>query len=74
MSDLRPCPFCGGEAVLSFTSGSDERCGYNFNANIHCSWCRALVSVATLHDAQGWCKESREAVGRRAELAWNRRA
>ena len=70
MNKLKPCPFCGGKPTLSFTSGSDERYGYNFSAVIRCC---VELRVGTLQDKNGWCAEGQESVGERAAVKWNTR-
>lgn len=60
--ELKPCPFCGGEAVLeSFT----VRKGYE--AVIHCNGsCLANMPTITF--------ETEEEANKRAVDTWNRRA
>lgn len=74
MSDLKPCPFCGGKPLdPEVSSGSDERCGYNFNVVVECGSCGVTVTTASKQDKAGWCIESpQDAITRAVEL-WNRR-
>lgn len=65
MSELKPCPFCGGEAVVISASIS----GVFF---IQCKSCPAMIgrktkTISTLYGKEYF--ETREA----AEIAWNMR-
>lgn len=62
MSELLPCPFCGGEANPPQKSGGgDERNGYNFLMTIRCRQCRASISRESSQDKSGWCNDSGQA-------------
>ena len=66
MDELKPCPFCGGNAVVISAPIS----GVWF---IQCKTCTAMIGrktkvVSTMHGKSYF--ETREA----AEIAWNRRA
>ena len=62
MSELKPCPFCGGEAVLE---PYKSRKGYE--ASIQCNGGCILHMVTITYDTE---EEAIEAV----TTAWNRRA
>ena len=60
MSDLKPCPFCGGESMLVNTVALAERC-----KSVMCMRCKAKVNNFSSYSDE-----------RSAELAieaWNRR-
>ncbi len=73
MSDLKPCPFCGGPAKgPRKIGGSDERSGYNYVMCIECATCGVTISRSSLADKKGWCIDK----GRAKEFVtetWNRR-
>lgn len=63
MSNLKPCPFCGGEAVRADCVG----CGY---LQIRCSKCLAIVTVTLAdRDSLAAIKKDEE----RLIANWNRR-
>lgn len=66
MSELKPCPFCGGEAYARFDNTGKGSFGY---ASIECKKCGAVPYVHQVYS--GLSKE--EAVKGVAE-AWNNRA
>lgn len=70
---LKTCPFCGSEARASVQGGDSEVNGYNFNAIIRCTNCKASVGVRSKEDKNGWCIESSGITKERAIKAWNRR-
>jgi Lar family restriction alleviation protein len=59
MENLKPCPFCGGEAIIS---GSEEQTAYF----VSCTTCDAQTAVITSAD-YGKVKE-------KAAATWNNRA
>lgn len=60
---LKPCPFCGGQAILWYGTGSN---GELYSAGIECSKCQASVPQLWRSDLETAQAEVRE--------AWNRRA
>jgi hypothetical protein len=73
MPSLLPCAHCGGSAKIDRTSGHDERSGYNFDTTIQCMKCPASVTVGSLRDSGGWCKDNTRDAEIRATAAWNTR-
>ena len=71
---LLPCPFCGGEAHVTKTGGSDERMGYCATWVVHCMSCSARVSCRDTTDENGWSNAEEGETKSRAIAAWNRRA
>jgi len=67
---LKPCPFCGGEAIEARES-RDERFGYCGINVIRCKDCPAMVRVSDPQGPNGWAERSGmpEAI-----TAWNTRA
>lgn len=68
--ELRPCPFCGGEARLS---GATVSCGHNdifYVAQVRCMECVAMVEEA---DRPSGRDGKSAAVDAAAIDAWNRR-
>lgn len=67
MADLKPCPFCGGEAELYRMKRDGRKVMgiYHMIATIKCTGCTAQVSQA------GYCEE--RAIKNAANM-WNRRA
>lgn len=57
--DLKPCPFCGGEAYIAYAP-----CDYNC-WSVVCRNCGAMV------EAQGW--KGMDDTESNAVAAWNRR-
>lgn len=39
MSELKPCPFCGGEAAVSICTGGDDESGYYAIHSASCTNC-----------------------------------
>lgn len=71
--ELKPCPFCGGEAVLS-EHRRDERYGYNTDYLIQCGTCGASAGGTTKKDKQGWADDPK-LIGRQETIErWNTRA
>ena len=60
VNDLKPCPFCGGKAIL-YVIGGD----YGTNSYVYCVKCHSRGSLKTSYDLD-IAKES-------AMQAWNRR-
>ena len=60
MSELKPCPFCGGKAEIE-----DWKIGYESGTTIICCDCKACISESVV-DGDGWHY--------RAITKWNRRA
>ena len=61
MIDLKPCPFCGGEAYYTLNSDSDWEC--------RCFDCGASVKVYGREFTPGRLKKDRKTV----IMKWNRR-
>lgn len=64
MSDLKPCPFCGSEAVLNHSHMITATGQYL--ANVKCSECGIASRVV-------WSTDSPEEAVKEAIEAWNRR-
>ena len=60
MTELKPCPFCGGKAVLSHKTEWDEKCSY-----VYCTTC----SIRTA----GVPVSSEYSSDEKAVKVWNRR-
>lgn len=71
MADLKPCPFCGGDAGCNRRSG-DERDGYADLVTIFCTGCGVRVAASGDTSKGGYADNS--TVYERAIGAWNRRA
>ena len=74
---LKPCPFCGGEAVFAVESYKSSHRDIGFNFTILCSGCHtrlpAEYSLTAKLDAQGCILITSD--GRKSAAdAWNRRA
>ena len=72
MEELKPCPFCGGEAKLFVTSnGVCVKCTEEFSMGCGCQtdW----YEDVTAFGCDGWRKRESCAV-EKAIFAWNRRA
>ena len=69
--DLKPCPFCGSEAIQAFTKGRYGAFGY-----IKCTMCDGQSKTTSLIDAREF-KEENEFWDQKAWLgvivAWNTR-
>ena len=73
---LKPCPFCGGEAVFAVRSNKSSHHDVGFDFTILCSGCQtrlpAEYSLTAELDAQGYIITTSD--GRKAAAeAWNRR-
>lgn len=73
---LKPCPFCGGEAVFVITTHSSSHHDVRFNFSIQCSGCYTRLpkdySLTLRLDTDGNILTTSD--GRKsAEEAWNRR-
>lgn len=66
---LKPCPFCGGEAAVSF-SGSFERGGY---IHVRCTRCKASVGAGYYHGEPPKINLAETDLGRKAVSVWNNR-
>ena len=64
MSDLKPCPFCGGEA-----KDVVKRKRRIFEAFVQCRKCNAKSGVMLTEPFEKWNRAMEEAIE-----AWNRRA
>lgn len=69
MSELKNCPFCGGEAFLATVEHSEESRpnGYRFHSQVMCRKCQASCGTTGFD-------ETKEIADRKAIAAWNRRA
>lgn len=69
MSELKPCPFCGGRAFVATVEHSVESRpnGYRFHGQIMCERCQAAAGTT------GFDLTYEEAT-KKATDAWNRRA
>lgn len=65
MDNLKPCPFCGGEAVLNH--GHMITATGQYLANVKCSECGIATRVV-------WSTDSPEEAVKEAIEAWNKRA
>ena len=71
MSELKPCPFCGGEAKLekstrAFVGGKSTKCSL-----VHCSKCNARTAKFDITD---YGRSSHSLAARLDAIeAWNRR-
>ena len=65
MSELKPCPFCGGDADVKYVGNDHTK---KRAVHIGCSTvgCTVEIRVAALKFSHDWCEE--KAVGR-----WNTR-
>ena len=71
---LLPCPFCGGApSEPKEEGGSNEQSGYNFTIRIACTGCAASIQRGSVHDKNGWCNDTGQALAS-AIAAWNLRA
>ncbi len=68
MDELKPCPFCGGEAEL-LRDGNGTWGGYKIYCNGE--YCTAMMSSFTFREGD---KEAEEVDRKTIIEAWNRRA
>lgn len=71
MTDLLPCPFCGGKPRVSSRT-QDERMGYCRVVRIECA-CGVGLSVVDSTDKNGWSNAKAGETETRARLKWNTR-
>ena len=78
MAELKPCPFCGGEATFSINATKSGNGQVGFEFSIRCSRCNATVPRAKQSVCLSmWADGSINLVddGRgKAAAAWNERA
>lgn len=60
MFELKPCPFCGGEALLE-----ESRARKGFEACVSCTGCLVMMPTITF--------DTQEDANEKAMRAWNRR-
>lgn len=65
MAELKPCPFCGGEAEEKYIRRKKLFAKFNFPYNTHYVYVRCKICAAT--SGVQWAREN-------AIEAWNRRA
>ena len=78
MSDLKPCPFCGGKAVFEQSEcGRAERSSVVIRFSVRCGKCgtsaatsygNIFINLSKTGDLNVWCDEREKAVS-----SWNRR-
>lgn len=44
--ELKPCPFCGGDAVSSTCTAGDDESGYYALHSVHCRECKSATDDA----------------------------
>lgn len=68
MAELKPCPFCGGEAKMKFGNPSQQKQNQK-SVFIQCKTCKAKTETIRQMPYEAWedCKET-------AINSWNRRA
>lgn len=71
--ELLPCPFCGGEAVISRAGGNDERSGYRATWLVTCLMCPSKTSATDIMNKNGWSIAKEGETKARAIANWNRR-
>lgn len=68
MTELKPCPFCGGEAMMQY--GYPRQQGGKWKkVFVKCKVCKAKTQTIDQLPFQAW-----EECKKRAKDAWNRRA
>lgn len=65
--ELKPCPFCGGEAELCKSYGSDDKVYYH-TAYVRCSRCHAKTKTVITDGYYGTTSTTRDVIN-----DWNRR-
>lgn len=78
MAELKPCPFCGGEAIISQTaSGMMEMASCQLSFSIQCIKCRATAPGADGYVAVNLARDGLLNIWHddreKAIKAWNRR-
>ena len=68
MDELKPCPFCGGEAVFDYCTGGRPR--HITFCFIKCRTCRGQTGIFAEEDKYG----NKISASEDAAFAWNRRA
>lgn len=69
---LKPCPFCGGEAV--FKSAYEQEDGTFHSAKVMCPKCRITITGESRKSQYGWANDiDYMNSGRTAIESWNRR-
>ena len=68
MNDLKRCPFCGGQAMLSIEHENAGMDGSYLDWQIHCNKCGALIMLPAdnFYGRKSYTKEE-------AAEVWNRR-
>lgn len=74
MSELKPCPFCGGtklkiDSKRTFKYGKEKHC----SVTVRCMKCHARGPVVGINMPNGHYNE-REICEKEVDEAWNRRA
>ena len=73
MATLKPCPFCGGEAV--FESAHELTDGTFQRAKVMCPKCRITITGESRKSQYGWANNIDYMNSRRTAIeSWNRRA
>ena len=74
MIDLKPCPFCGGEAELSTRSGKRKGAKFQIRCRIACSKCHIGIADRNVtRREEGKTIIVRDGCAKCIE-AWNRRS
>lgn len=66
--ELRPCPFCGGDAELCKSYGSDEPKVYYDTAYVRCTKCHAKTKTVITNGYYNTKTTTRDVIN-----DWNRR-
>lgn len=75
MSKLKPCPFCGGEAVLKLVEVDEPFTFTDLYYDVFCKKCGCSSGLkAHIPKLPQFCKEQTHEAQTKVIEAWNRRA